>query len=82
MPLLELVRSQETSPQVVLDLINLGKVLKKTTIVVASSVGFGVNRVFFPYSMAASFVAAELGVHPYRIDQILKSFGMPMGPFR
>ncbi|CAM6096786.1 unnamed protein product [Calypogeia fissa] len=82
MPLLELVRSRKTSPQVLFDLIKLGKVLGKTPIVVENSVGFAVNRVFFPYSMCATFLATELGVHPYRIDKILKKFGMPMGPFR
>jgi hypothetical protein len=24
----------------------------------------------------------DLGLHPYRIDAIIKDFGMPMGPFR
>ncbi|KAL3675300.1 hypothetical protein R1sor_025248 [Riccia sorocarpa] len=82
MPLLELVKTEKTSPQVQLDLINFAKIIRKIPVTVKSSVGFAVNRAFFPYASSASFLAVYLGVDPYRIDRILKDFGMPMGPFR
>ncbi|KAL3689546.1 hypothetical protein R1sor_015855 [Riccia sorocarpa] len=82
MPLLELVRTEKTSPQVQLDLINFAKIIRKIPVTVKSSVGFAVNRAFFPYVSSANFLAIYLGVDPYRIDRILKDFGMPVGPFR
>eukprot|EP00850_Spirogloea_muscicola_P011161 SM000068S20593 [mRNA] locus=s68:396121:402013:+ [translate_table: standard] len=81
MPLLEIVRTEKTSPQVVLDLLNVGKIIKKTPVVVGNCTGFAVNRVFFPYTMAACLLI-DLGVDPYRIDKVIKKFGMPMGPLR
>ena len=68
--------------QVVLDTLELGLKIKKTPVVVGNCTGFAVNRVFFPYTMAACLLA-DLGVDPYLIDIIIKgNFGMPMGPFR
>ncbi|CAM6095074.1 unnamed protein product [Calypogeia fissa] len=80
MPLLEIIRTEKTSPQVLVDLLNLGKVIKKTPVVVGNTVGFGVNRVFFPYGMATAMLL-DLGVDIYRMDAVIKAFGMPMGPF-
>jgi enoyl-CoA hydratase/3-hydroxyacyl-CoA dehydrogenase len=82
MPLVEVVRTKKTSPQVMVDLINMGKIMKKIPITTEDTAGFAVNRIFFPYGMTISFVAVELGIHPYRIDKILKDFGFAMGPFR
>lgn len=81
MPLLEIVRTEKTSPQVVLDLMNVGKIIKKVPVVVRNCTGFAVNRTFFPYSQAADFLV-HLGVDLYRIDRVISSFGMPMGPFQ
>ncbi|XP_024368113.1 peroxisomal fatty acid beta-oxidation multifunctional protein MFP2 [Physcomitrium patens] len=81
MPLLEIVRTDKTSPQVIVDLMALGKAIKKTTVLVGNCTGFAVNRVFFPYTMAAMMLS-DLGVDIYRIDNAIKSWGMPMGPFR
>ncbi|KAF9622219.1 hypothetical protein IFM89_030077 [Coptis chinensis] len=81
MPLLEVVRTQKTSPQVIVDLIDVGKKIRKTPVVVGSCTGFAVNRMFFPYPQAASFLV-ERGADVYKIDQVVTKFGMPMGPFR
>eukprot|EP00897_Mesotaenium_endlicherianum_P002256 jgi/Mesen1/2058/ME000150S01147 len=81
MPLLEIVRTDKTSAQAIVDLLAVGKQIKKTPVVVGNCTGFAVNRVFFPYTMAACLLA-DLGVDPYRVDRVIKSFGMPMGPFR
>jgi 3-hydroxyacyl-CoA dehydrogenase, NAD binding domain/3-hydroxyacyl-CoA dehydrogenase, C-terminal domain len=68
--------------QVVLDTLELGVKIKKTPVVVGNCTGFAVNRVFFPYTMAAVLLA-DLGADPYMIDPVIKGmFGMPMGPFR
>ncbi|PIA44345.1 hypothetical protein AQUCO_01700147v1 [Aquilegia coerulea] len=81
MPLLEIVRTQKTSPQVIVDLLDVGKKIKKTPVVVGNCTGFAVNRVFFPYTQAA-ILLAEHGTDVYQIDQVINKFGMPMGPFR
>ncbi|KAK7272698.1 hypothetical protein RJT34_29472 [Clitoria ternatea] len=81
MPLLEIVRTDKTSAQVILDLMAVGKIIKKTPVVVGNCTGFAVNRTFFPYSQGAHLLV-NLGVDPYRIDRLIKSFGLPMGPFQ
>lgn len=81
MPLLEIVRTPKTSPQVVLDTLAFSSTIKKTPVVVGNCTGFAVNRVFFPYTQAACLLV-DLGLDPYKIDKIIAGFGMPMGPFR
>ncbi|KAH0453109.1 hypothetical protein IEQ34_017433 [Dendrobium chrysotoxum] len=81
MPLLEIVRTEKTSPQVILDLMTVGKIIKKVPIVVGNCTGFAVNRTFFPYNQAAQMLL-HLGVDLYRIDRVISNFGMPMGPFQ
>ncbi|KAG6575069.1 hypothetical protein SDJN03_25708, partial [Cucurbita argyrosperma subsp. sororia] len=81
MPLLEIVRTKHTDEQVIVDLLDVGKTIKKTPIIIGNCTGFAVNRTFFPYSQAA-ILLAERGVDPYRIDRAISKFGMPMGPFR
>ncbi|XP_030463124.2 glyoxysomal fatty acid beta-oxidation multifunctional protein MFP-a [Syzygium oleosum] len=81
MPLLEIVRTQHTSPQVIVDLLDVGKKIKKTPVVVGNCTGFAVNRMFFPYTMAAMLLV-ECGADLYQIDRVITKFGMPMGPFR
>ncbi|KAL0900730.1 hypothetical protein Bca101_084691 [Brassica carinata] len=80
MPLLEIVRTNHTSSQVIVDLLDVGKKIKKTPVVVGNCTGFAVNRMFFPYTQAAMFLV-ERGTDPYLIDKAVSKFGMPMGPF-
>ncbi|CAN6676884.1 unnamed protein product [Malus baccata var. baccata] len=81
MPLLEIVRTNQTSPQAIVDLLEVGKRIKKTPVVVGNCTGFAVNRVFFPYTQAA-LLLVERGADVYQIDRVITKFGMPMGPFR
>jgi len=82
MPLLEIVRSDQTSKQVLVDTLELSSKIKKTPVLVGNCTGFAVNRVFFPYTMAACLLV-DLGIDPYRIDKVIsEKFGMPYGPFR
>ena len=81
MPLLEIVRTEKTSPQVILDLMTVGKTIKKVPIVVGNCTGFAVNRTFFPYTQGAHLLV-HLGVDLFRIDGVISNFGMPMGPFQ
>lgn len=81
MPLLEIIRTDKTSSQVIVDLLDVGKKIKKTPVVVRNCTGFAVNRMFFPYTQAA-LLLVERGADIYQIDQAITKFGMPMGPFR
>lgn len=53
-------------PQVLLDTLELSSVIKKTPVVVGNCTGFAVNRVFFPYTMAACLLM-DCGVNPYQV---------------
>ncbi|KAL6588129.1 hypothetical protein OROMI_001107 [Orobanche minor] len=81
MPFLEIVRTPKTSPQVIVDLLDVGKKIRKTPVVVGNCTGFAVNRMFFPYTQAA-LLLVERGTDIYQIDKAITKFGMPMGPFR
>jgi enoyl-CoA hydratase/3-hydroxyacyl-CoA dehydrogenase len=81
MPLLEIVRTEKTSPQVIIDLMTVGKIIKKVPVVVGNCTGFAVNRTFFPYTQG-SHLLVHLGVDVFRIDRVITNFGMPMGPFQ
>ena len=81
MQLFEIIRTDATPPQVLVDALGLSKQIKKTPVVVGNCTGFAVNRVFFPYTMSACLLA-DLGLDPYAIDNAIRMFGMPMGPFR
>ncbi|KAK1437550.1 hypothetical protein QVD17_03344 [Tagetes erecta] len=81
MPLLEIVRTKKTSAQVILDLMTVGKIIKKVPVVVGNCTGFAVNRTFFPYKQSAH-ILLHLGVDLFRIDKLITSFGLPMGPFQ
>ncbi|KAJ0030110.1 hypothetical protein Pint_13204 [Pistacia integerrima] len=80
MPLLEIVRTEKTSAQAILDLMAVGKSIKKVPVVVGNCTGFAVNRTFFPYTQG-SHILANLGVDVFRIDMAISSFGLPIGPF-
>ncbi|TYH65804.1 hypothetical protein ES332_D06G080600v1 [Gossypium tomentosum] len=81
MPLLEIIRTEKTSPQVILDLQTVGKIMKKVPIVVLNCTGFAVNRSFFPY-MQIPHLLVHLGVDLFRIDRAIRNFGFPLGPFQ
>lgn len=81
MPLLEIVRTKKTSPQVILDLMTIGKIIKKVPVVVGNCTGFAVNRTFFPYTQGAH-ILVNLGVDVFRIDRVICNFGLPIGPFQ
>ncbi|KAL3827809.1 hypothetical protein ACJIZ3_016611 [Penstemon smallii] len=81
MPFMEIIRTKSTSPQVIIDLINFGRKMRKTPIVVSDWKGFAVNSMFITY-LHAAVLLTERGVDVYQIDEALTSFGMPFGPFR
>jgi 3-hydroxyacyl-CoA dehydrogenase len=80
MPLLEIVRGKETSPQTLATAFALAKRLRKKGVLSGNAFGFIGNRMIFDYVGAANALAEE-GVPPARIDAVMKQFGFPMGPF-
>lgn len=81
MPLVEVIRADQTSAETVLHTVALGKQLGKTVIVVKDRPGFLVNRILMPFLNECSHLRAE-GYSIEQIDEAAIKFGMPMGPFR
>ena len=80
MPLLEIVRTEHTSPQVLMNSLSFAKQVKKTPVVVLNVVGFAVNRIFWPYGIAAQYLV-ERGLSPYQIDKAISQSVMRVGFF-
>ena len=81
MPLVEIIKTSDTSASTIATCVNISKSIGKTPVVVGNCIGFTANRAFFPYGQAASFLL-ECQINPYRIDKALERFGMPMGVFK
>lgn len=81
MPLVEVIRGQETSDAAIATACRLALRLGKVPIVVADAPGFLVNRCLAPYVNEAARLVLE-GNEPEAIDQAMRDFGMPMGPCR
>lgn len=79
MPLVEVIRREGTSPEVVATTVQFTKRLRKTPVLVNNREGFLVNRVFVPYLVEAFALLAE-GAAARDIDDAMVSFGFPMGP--
>lgn len=79
MPLVEVIRGQETSDEAVATVFQYAKKVGKTPIVVKDAPGFVVNRILGPYLNEAVYLLLE-GVSPTRMDNVMEKFGMPMGP--
>lgn len=80
MKLLEVVRTENTSDEVLATTMDLAMTLKKTAVVVGVCFGFVGNRIFLPYLREAQLMVLE-GVSPVRIDKLAYDWGMAMGPF-
>jgi 3-hydroxyacyl-CoA dehydrogenase / enoyl-CoA hydratase / 3-hydroxybutyryl-CoA epimerase len=79
MELVEVAYTPATEPRVTELLAHWAVVLGKTPVVVRDSPGFVVNRILMPYLNEAVLLVAE-GMPVGRVDQVMKRFGMPMGP--
>jgi 3-hydroxyacyl-CoA dehydrogenase / enoyl-CoA hydratase / 3-hydroxybutyryl-CoA epimerase len=80
MPLVEVIPSKYTSKETINRVLELLISCGKTPIVVGDCAGFIVNRILLPYLNEAAFILSE-GSKIEHIDQLIKAFGMPMGPF-
>ena len=81
MPLVEVIPSKYTNPQIRARMIDFARGLNKTVVVVKDVAGFLVNRILMSYMNEAFKMFAE-GISFVHIDEEAVEFGMPMGPFR
>lgn len=79
MMLVEVVKGDRTSPQVVEKAIAFVRRLDRLPLPVKSSPGFLVNRILMPYLLEAMEMVKE-GIPMTAIDKAMTDFGMPMGP--
>jgi len=79
MPLLEIIRTPDTSDETVATCVALGKKQGKTVIVVNDGVGFYTSRVLGPYLNEAAWMLTE-GIPVETIDAAAKRVGFPVGP--
>lgn len=80
MRLVEIVRGDHTSPEVLATTLTLSKQLGKVGVVVGVCDSFAANRMLYPYSRQAQFIIEE-GAFPEQVDKVIYDFGFPMGPF-
>jgi len=80
MPLLEIVRTAETSEETIATSFALAKAIRKTPILVKDCYGFLTNRVIFPYVQEGAVLVME-GAGIRQVDDALVEFGMRMGSF-
>ncbi|MET1254375.1 fatty acid oxidation complex subunit alpha FadJ [Aliikangiella maris] len=79
MPLLEIVVTEKTSPQVIATCVALGKAQGKTVIVVNDGAGFYTSRILAPFINEAGYLLVD-GVAIDQIDNALQNAGFPVGP--
>ncbi len=79
MPLLEVIPSDRTAPEVISTAVAFGRRMGKTAIVVKDSPGFWINRILTPYMNEAGHLLAE-GVSIDELDRLMVEFGFPVGP--
>ena len=79
MPLLEIIPSADTAPEVIATAVALGKRQGKTVIRVGDAPGFYVNRILGPYMAEAAWLLAE-GAAIDALDRAVVRWGFRVGP--
>ena len=81
MKLCEVVRGDNTAPDVLATALEVAKRIKKVGVVAGNRNGFIGNRMLGGYGYHAQMMLLE-GATPEQIDGALRNFGMPMGPLQ
>ncbi|MEN5179493.1 3-hydroxyacyl-CoA dehydrogenase NAD-binding domain-containing protein [Comamonas testosteroni] len=81
MKLLEIVVPAKVSADVVATAFELAKRMKKIPVRAGVCDGFIGNRILAVYREAANYLMED-GASPYQIDEAVREFGYPMGPFQ
>jgi len=80
MKLLEIVRADHTSKEVIATCMKLAKTIGKIAVLVGVCPGFVGNRMLAQRGREAQKMVLE-GAMPWDVDRVLYDFGLPMGPF-
>jgi len=80
MKLLEVVRSDKTADDVLATCMKLARTIGKIPVVARVCYGFIGNRMLRFYGRESQLCLIE-GASPWKIDKVMQSFGMAMGPF-
>ena len=80
MKLLEVVRADHTSKEVINTSMKLAKKIGKIAVLVGVTPGFVGNRILGQRQREAQKLVLE-GAMPWDVDRVLYDFGFPMGPF-
>lgn len=80
MKLLEVVRGEKTSADVLATAMTLGNRLKKTPVLCGNAFGFIGNRIYNAYRRQCEFMLED-GAWPEEVDSALTAMGFAMGPF-
>jgi 3-hydroxyacyl-CoA dehydrogenase len=78
MPLLEVVRTRHTAPDIIQTVMDLARPLRKTPVLANVCYGFIGNRMMEGYAREAERMVLE-GATPRQIDSALEQWGMAMG---
>nr|WP_312987106.1 3-hydroxyacyl-CoA dehydrogenase NAD-binding domain-containing protein [Comamonas koreensis] len=81
MKLLEIVVPAKVSADVVATAFELARRMKKVPVRAGVCDGFIGNRILAVYREAANYLLED-GASPYQIDEAVREFGYPMGPFQ
>jgi 3-hydroxyacyl-CoA dehydrogenase len=81
MKLLEIVRGDKTSKEVIKTCMSFAKRIGKTAVLVGVCPGFVGNRILAKRQAQASQLILE-GALPHEVDKVLFDFGLPMGAFQ
>ncbi|WP_339769617.1 3-hydroxyacyl-CoA dehydrogenase NAD-binding domain-containing protein [uncultured Paraglaciecola sp.] len=80
MKLLEVVKAEKTSAEVIKTSMQMAKKINKVAVLVGVCFGFVGNRMIEPYGREAARLMLE-GATPQQVDKVIYDFGLPMGPF-
>ncbi|MGB7286214.1 MAG: 3-hydroxyacyl-CoA dehydrogenase NAD-binding domain-containing protein [Salaquimonas sp.] len=80
MKLLEIVKTPETSADVLATSFAFAKRIGKIPVLSQISDGFIGNRMLAAYRRQADYMLAD-GALPFEVDAAMRDFGMPMGPY-
>jgi len=82
MKLVEVIKANDTTDEVIETIISVCKQLNKTAVVCKDAPGFIVNRVARPYYLEAMKLVEQGAATIETVDAILQTTGFKMGPFK
>lgn len=80
MPLLEVIRHPGTSEEALATVVEVGRRMGKTVIVVGDGPGFFTSRVLAPFLNEAAWLLVD-GASIEQVDRAMTRWGWPVGPF-